>query len=318
MKISGFTFVKNATKLYIPVKEAIESVLPICDEFIVALGNNDEDDNTLSEIKKIKSSKIKIINTVWETSKYPKNTVFAKETDIAKNACSGDWLFYIQSDEAVHEKDLPTIKQACEKYIDNDNVEGFLFKYFHFWGDFWHYHKNHVWYPKEIRIIKNIPEIHSWRDAQSFRNYKKFNYSYNDYISFENSKRLKVIELDAHIYHYGHARPPKFMSSKKTKMFQSYHGNEKARQLLKNMPNQYDYGPLNKLKVFKDTHPSVMKEWISRFNWSSELQYSGKINKNRQAHKHEKLKYRIISWIENNLLRGKTIGGFKNYKIIKT
>ena len=68
MKISGFTFIKNATKLYIPVKEAIESVLPICDEFIGAMGDNDEDDNTLAEIKKIKSSKIKIINTVWETS----------------------------------------------------------------------------------------------------------------------------------------------------------------------------------------------------------------------------------------------------------
>ena len=45
MKISGFTFVKNASKLYIPAKEAILSILPICDEFVIALGDNDDDDN---------------------------------------------------------------------------------------------------------------------------------------------------------------------------------------------------------------------------------------------------------------------------------
>jgi hypothetical protein len=44
MKISGFTMVRNAEKLYFPIKESILSVLPVVDEFIVALG--DGDDNT--------------------------------------------------------------------------------------------------------------------------------------------------------------------------------------------------------------------------------------------------------------------------------
>lgn len=66
MKISGFSFVRNATKLYYPIKEAIMSILPICDEFIVAVGKGDSDDYTRDEIESIGSDKIKIIDTVWD------------------------------------------------------------------------------------------------------------------------------------------------------------------------------------------------------------------------------------------------------------
>ncbi len=63
MTISGFSFVRNATKLYYPVKESILSILPIVDEFVIALGKGDADDQTLSEIQQIKSDKIRIIHT---------------------------------------------------------------------------------------------------------------------------------------------------------------------------------------------------------------------------------------------------------------
>jgi len=33
--------VKNASKFYFPIKESIQSILPIVDEFIVALGDCD-------------------------------------------------------------------------------------------------------------------------------------------------------------------------------------------------------------------------------------------------------------------------------------
>ena len=111
MKISGFTFTKNATKLYYPVKASIESLLPLVDEFIVVLGNCDDDDKTEQEILNIGSGKIKIIHSVWDLEKYPNGMEYAHQTDIAKEACTGDWLFYIQSDEVVHEKYLPIIRE---------------------------------------------------------------------------------------------------------------------------------------------------------------------------------------------------------------
>jgi hypothetical protein len=64
MKVAGFTIIRNAIKFDYPVVEAITSILPICDEFIVAVGNSE--DETLQLIKSINSPKIKIIETVWE------------------------------------------------------------------------------------------------------------------------------------------------------------------------------------------------------------------------------------------------------------
>ncbi|NQY66952.1 MAG: hypothetical protein HRT72_04415, partial [Flavobacteriales bacterium] len=61
-KISGFTMVKNVSKLYYPIKASIESILPIVDEFIIALGDCDEDDDTRNIIESIGSDKIKIID----------------------------------------------------------------------------------------------------------------------------------------------------------------------------------------------------------------------------------------------------------------
>jgi len=59
-----------------------------------------------------------------------------------------------------------------------------------------------------------------------------------------------------------------------------------------------------------------MKEWMQQFNWSDQLQYSGPISKNRKKHKHEHVRYRVLTWIENHLLGGRNLGGFKNYKLL--
>ena len=100
---------KNADKLGYPVKEAVLSILPLVDEFVIAVGDCDEDDKTRDLIESIKSEKVKIIDTVWDLEKYPRGMEHAHQTDIAKEQCSGDWLFYVQADEIVHEDDLPVI-----------------------------------------------------------------------------------------------------------------------------------------------------------------------------------------------------------------
>jgi len=317
MKISGFTMAKNAAKLYYPIKQAIRSILPLVDEFVVALGDCDQDDQSRDEILSINSGKIKIINTVWNIEKYPRGMEHAHQTDIAKNHCTGDWLFYVQSDEVVHEKYLQLIQNKCEEYLDNRNVEGFLFKYRHFWGDFDHYQNSHCWYRKEIRIIRNDPEIHSWESAQSFRRIPDFNGI--NYRQHNQTYKLKVIELDAYIYHYGWVRPPTLMSSKMKAFTTIHRGKEKVEEMIrkKQFNGSYDYGPLNRLPVFKDTHPEVMADWIDKFDWKDELRYDGPLSTNRPRAKHDLLKYRFISFLENNLLAGRRLGEFKNYIVVK-
>ena len=312
MKISGFSFVRNGVKLYYPIKEAIESVLSVCDEFVVAVGRGDEDDTTRREIESIGNPKVKIIDTVWEEKYCKKGAINAVQTDIAKEHCSGDWLFYLQADEVVHEKYLPVIKKRCEELLDNHEVEGILFKYLHFWGDYNHYHGGHGWYPNEIRIIRNREDIHSWQSAQSFR---KFDY-WEHPRQPEGHRKLKVAKVDAYIYHYGWVRPPHLMQNKSKALNSIHWGKDKANDYYTKAPKEFDYGPLDRLKEFKGTHPNVMQERIKEMGWQDKLQFSGKPNEYRQLHKHERFKYRLISFLENNLLGGKRVGTFKNYELL--
>ncbi len=67
MMISGFTIVRNAVKFHYPIVESITSILPICDEFVVNVG--DSDDGTLELIRSINSPKIRIIQTQWDMTK---------------------------------------------------------------------------------------------------------------------------------------------------------------------------------------------------------------------------------------------------------
>ena len=102
MKISGFTMVRNATKYYFPVRESIESILPIVDEFIVALGKGDSGDTTREAIESIGSPKIRIIDRVWREEDFAESRIFAIETNFALSQCTGDWCFYLQADEVIH------------------------------------------------------------------------------------------------------------------------------------------------------------------------------------------------------------------------
>lgn len=317
MKVSGFTFVKNATKLFIPAKESIKSILPLVDEFVIALGKGDDDDFTKQEILSIKSPKIKIIETEWDTENYPKNTVFARETDIAKEACTGDWLFYLQCDEVMHEDFVPIVKAAMEKYLNDPVIEGLLFYYKHFWGDFDHYNPSHVFYPREIRVIRNLSNIHSWKDAQSFRYHSgSFNYTFEDYQKKEGTRKLNVAQIGAEIYHYGWVRPPELMSKKQKISSTTYRGKEATEKKFKG-ETSFDYGPLDKVKVFQGTHPNTMQAWIEKIHWKDQLQVSGAYKSKPKKPKHEKRKYRTLTWIETNLLGGKQIGEFKNFKRIR-
>ena len=318
MKISGFSMGKNALKLYYPMKQSVMSIIPLVDEFIIALGDSDEDDKTKEELLSIGSEKIRIIDTKWDIEEYPRGMEHAHQTDIAKSYCKGDWLFYLQSDEVIHESDLPVIKSRCEELFDNQEVEGLLFNYRHFWGDYDHYQDGHCWYRKEIRIIRNKPDIHSWESAQSFRRIPGFNGL--NYRQQENTYKLKVAEVDAWVYHYGWVRPPSLMQSK-IKVFSINHrGRESVdhQDKLRMYDNVFDYANLSYLRVFKGNHPEVMKEWIEQFNWQDQLRFKGPaLSYNPVRNKQERFKYRLLSWIEKNLLFGKRIGEFKNYKLLK-
>lgn len=313
MKLSGFSFAKNAGKLYYPLRPAIESILPIVDEFVVAIGDNDADDTTMEELSGIRSEKLKIVRTVWDLGKFPNGMENAHQTDIAKSHCTGDWLFYLQADEVVHEKFHPAIVAKCEEMLPRTEVEGLLFDYLHFWGDYDHHLVNHCWYPKEIRIVRNLPEIHSYQSAQSFRRIPQF-----DGLSYrqrEGTHKLNVAKVNAAIYHYGWVRPPELMVKKRKALDTIHKGSEKVTQMYEGQSEYFDYGNMASATRFTGTHPAAMQDWIKKFNWADKLNFDKNYRPQRELLKHERLKYRLITLLEQKVF-GRQLGGYSNWNIV--
>ncbi len=289
MKVSGFTFVRNAIKYDYPVVEAILSILPICDEVVVAVGNSDDD--TLSLMKSIVSDKIKIIETIWDDSLREGGRVLAEETDkafaaIAKDA---DWAFYIQGDEIIHEKYHPAIRKAMQENLLNKKIDGLLFNYEHFYGSYDYVGESYRWYRREIRIIRNNPDIFSYRDAQGFR--KKPN------------DKLMVKLIDAYVYHYGWVKEPKAMQGKQESFNKYWHDDQ---WMEKNVAkrNEFDYSGIDALRKFTGTHPAVMQARIDRINWKFDFDLSQ--NKFKVKDKVKRLIEKLTGWRP---------GEYKNYKL---
>ena len=276
MKVSGFSFVKNALIYDYPVVEAIRSILPICDEVVVAVGKSD--DETLELIRSI-DQKVRIIETEWDESLREGGRVLAEETDKAFKAISedSDWAFYIQGDEVIHEKYLDTIKEAMINYKDHDKVDGLLFNYAHFYGSYDYLGASASWYANEIRVIKNNPSIYSYKDAQGFRK--------------GDNEKLRVVPIDAFVYHYGWVKDPKAMQRKQENFNKYWHDdNWIDENVIK--AEAFDYeGHVRELKKFEGTHPKVMLDRIERLNW--QFDYDISIDRKSRKDKIKKLLKRI-------------------------
>ena len=290
MKIAGFTFVRNAIKYDYPIIEAITSILPICDELVVAVGNSE--DGTLELIQSIDSPKIKIIETIWDDSLREGGRVLAVETDKALAAISPDanWCFYIQGDEVVHEKYLPVIKKAMEDNLHKPEVEGLLFKYLHFYGSYNYVADAHRWYRREIRVVRNTGNVLSYRDAQGFRT--------------KDNQKLKVKLIDAFIYHYGWVKPPEIQKEKIKSSSRFWHGEQKVEKISQELED-FDYSEIDSLTHFDGSHPQVMQARVERMNWLFDFDI-----------KEKKLNFKnsVKMWIEKTT--GWRIGEYKNYRVL--
>lgn len=252
MKVCGFSFVRNGIAFDYPFEEAIRSVLPLCDHFIVAVGNSTDD--TGSAVRAI-DPKVQVIDTVWDDTLREGGRVLAVETDKAFQAIPSeyDWAFYIQGDEVLHEQYLPAVRAALEKHHPDHRVEGLLFRYTHFFGSYDYVGLRHSWYRREIRLVRNRKDIFSYRDAQGFR--KRPN------------EKLNVRLVDAAIYHYGYVREPEALQKKETGKIKMYHSDTWIARYF-NRWDRYQYEQLNEpVKPFTGTHPAVMHGRIARKNW---------------------------------------------------
>ncbi|AIA30476.1 hypothetical protein [Leptospirillum ferriphilum] len=257
MFVSAFTFCRNLVRMDYPFLESIRSLLPLVDEFIVVVG--DSEDDTLDQVRSISDPRIKIIETVWDMSLKKDGLIYAQQTNIALDACnpSGDWAFYLQGDEVLHEKDLPAIRRSMEEFKDNRSVLGLMMKYYHFVGDYW---SLDPWaYRRALRIVRPGKVVRSVGDAVGFARS-----SDNLYIGKKEKELWRF--ADGRIYHYGWVKDPRLLREKVLNQVRWYwegtpnERDQKTLSLEEYMPENYPF-----LKRFTGTHPEVMEKRVSKF-----------------------------------------------------
>ncbi len=289
MKVCGFSFVRNAQKFSYPVIEAVNSILPVCDKFIMSVGNSE--DGTLDLIRSISSDKIEIIETIWDDSTRKNGEVLSRETNkvFAHIPDDYDWAFYIQADEVLHEKYHDPVRASMKEWLGQHEVEGLLFDYLHFFGNYDYNANSRSWYRNEIRIVRNDKKIRSYKDAQGFR---------------IRDRKLNVKPAKACMYHYGWVRPPEVMQQKHVNFNKLYHSDDWVDRKV-NHTRLYDYSSVESITRFAESHPKIMDDRIKKLNWKVEL------DENKKSFKASD---RILYWIEQKT--GKRLFEYKNYKLI--
>ncbi len=268
MKISGFTLVRNGTAFDYPYLESLRSLLPLVDELIVNVGKGDDD--TLEQIQKFATQegqgKVTYFESDWQLDQPEKKRgglILSEQTNAALSRCTGDWCFYLQADEVLHEADLPILRKTLDRIHSDPRVEGLLFQYHHFYGSFDVIQESRSTYRREVRAVRRNVHPKSIGDAQSFRK--------------SDGSKLTVILGGGRIFHYGWVRKPEAMKEKTFFMDQLYHGDPTKKNLAQRTPHtgdNYRYKRFWGLKPFQGSHPAVMRERIETKGWHWDLKNS--------------------------------------------
>jgi len=273
MRVSGFTFLRNAVLNGYPFEESIRSILPIVDEFICVIGAGEDD--TRERVIAIADSKIKVVDSVWNETMRDRGFVYGQQKMIAQFNCSGDWAFYLEGDEVLHESELDSIRDTMQKNLDDADVEALYFDFFHFYGT---PHQIGIsGYRRAPRIIRNT--IRSIAPDGLF------------WVVMDKNKKGRYPAAKyagGHIYHYGHCRSVSKMA-RKLKQVGRYWGGEHKQF------TGYGAIDIHELRPFSGSHPVIMSEWIA-----SEAEKEFLQNSDYQLTRRD-YRNRIRFWIENAL-----------------
>jgi len=269
--ISGFTFIRNGTELGFPFVESIRSLLPLVDEFVVAVGRGSDD--TLERVRAIGDPRIRIIETIWNERMTERGFVYAQQKMIAQYACTGDWAFYLEGDELVHENEIAAIRASIERHHADPRVEALAFDYYHFYGMPSQLATSPAWYRRECRLIRN-----------TIRSYAPDGQYWLVTARHRRPHYPRAALAQAHIYHYGHVRRQEFMQRKVDQV---------SRYWMQSAPRTF-YGNIDPqaLQPFTGTHPAVITEWLA-----SHAEQAFELNPNHRLTGRER-KHRVSMWLE--------------------
>ena len=294
MRIEGFTYVRNGLKMGYPFLPSINSVLPVVDQLFVVVG--DSEDGTREAIENLKNDKIVIVDSIWEEEKRVNGEIFKDQANLGLQRVTGEWAIHIQADEVLSEADGEKLLNYIHKADDREEVDGLLFPFYHFWGDYQHIRSTRRTHAFEIRAFKNKRNVQSYRDSQGFR-------IFNPESPDNNGTKLKVLKTDIPIFHYAYTRDPKLMNKKSNYFHRFWHSND----WLKNNTKEadFDYNEVDRLEAYEGSHPIYMEDVIKQKDW--EFNYD-------PSKSNMKFKDRILNGFERQF--NHRLFEYKNYKLV--
>ncbi len=294
MKVSGFTFLRNAASLGYPFVESIRSILPLVDEMVVNVGSGVDD--TLDQVRAIGSAKLRIVESHWNEGMEQRGFVYAQQKMIAQYNCTGDWAFYLEGDEVLHEAELDRIRNAMVSHLGDPRIEALAFAFHHFYGVPQQVAVSPAWYRREVRIIRNT--IRSYAPDGLF------------WLVMDRHRRgryPRAAMTGAHIYHYGHVRKVEAMRRKHEQV---------SRFWSHAAPSFPDYGRIDPqaLAAYSGSHPELMQRWLAEeaereFSLDAGYSISRRERKHRLAMKLERALGIDLSKKHFRLVAGAAPGG---------
>ena len=255
LRISGFTIARKAVAFGYPLAESLRSLLPLVDEMVVNVG--DADDGTWETVQALADPKIVAFRSTWDLNKHDGLTL-SEETNKALALCRGEWAIYLQADEVLHERDLPALRAALERYREG-RTEALSLRYYHFYGSYQTYKDDpRLWYRRATRIIRTGIGIESVGDACAFMRRQG-----------DAWRKPKRRDLGVYVYHYGRVRPPEQMVLKQLSFERLYRSDAWLAQhgLSQDMAAEEVYTDTGHLRAFRGTHPEAMRDRIASADW---------------------------------------------------
>ncbi len=262
-----------------PFERSIRSILPIVDEFVVALGACE--DRTRERLVAMNEPKLRIIDTTWNKRIRNDYSIrgfnYGQQKSVALFNCTGDWAFYLEGDEVVHEDDLPVIRQSMETHLEDDRVESLVFDYLHFYGNTRTLAWSPRWYRRAPRIIKTTIPV--WAPKGLF------------FIVLDDHKKgryPKAAHSGARIFHYGYVRSED-QYNRKTADTEIFWRDDKSKPQAK--AKRYDHVDPATLREFTGSHPSVIEGFFPRADETFQANPDYRISKRERRH-------RFTLWLE--------------------
>ena len=213
------------------------------------------EDGTLDLVRSIGSPRIRIVESAWNPNLSTGGYVLSQQTNIALFNCTGDWAIYLQSDEAIHERDHMRLIDLMTRYRSDDRVEGLVMQRVSFYGDYETILNMHpLRCELACRVVKPHRFVLSRGDALGFTVHPKYK---------EKGHRIRVVDSGLDLFHYLDVRSPaksKAFIEEKSKLWIG--GSERNPKPIEMRDYYYNQFPRQFVMAYRGDHPASMQSRI--------------------------------------------------------